>query len=63
LPPLQIIAMATVDRLHSEPIELMASRGGEQILIVGAPCGARARTRLVDIFGDNLLAGSACLST
>jgi hypothetical protein len=51
--------MATVDRLHSEPIELMASRGGEQILIVGAPCGARARTRLVDIFGDNLLAGGA----
>jgi hypothetical protein len=59
LPPLQIIAMATVNRLHSEPIELMASRGGEQILIVGAPCGARARTRLVDIFGDNLLAGGA----
>jgi hypothetical protein len=54
--------MATVNRLHSEPIELMAVRGGEQVLIVGAPGCACARACLVDIFGDNLLACSACLS-
>jgi hypothetical protein len=59
LPPLQVVAVATVDRLKAHTLELMASRGGEQLLIVGAPCGARARTRLVDIFGDNLLAGGA----
>src|SRR5262249_23109947 len=63
LPPLQIIAMATIDGLKPYPLEIAATRRREQILIVNALGCAGATTRLVDEFSHDALASSAGLGS